>query len=105
MLFNLIFLPVVGIYGTRILPANMTGVPPAPYGATAAAAGEGEYENADEHLKYSGDWREEQISAETIGTKSDRVYLAAGEPGSRHEFTYHGQKIELIHSVGPDHGI
>ncbi len=43
VLFNLLALPLVGIGGARMLPASISGSPPAAYASTANAVGQGAY--------------------------------------------------------------
>ncbi len=105
ILLNLILLPIAGISGVRILPEGISGAPPPPFLDTPSSLGQGDYLCLDEHFIYTGTWHTEQISSDTLGTKNDRTYRTNIESGVRLDFAFNGQKIELIYSIGPDHGI
>jgi UMF1 family MFS transporter len=105
IVFNMIFLPLVGITGSRLLSADVTGAPPPPYEATATAVGEGSYLATDDSIDYTGSWQPAQISADLLGSDSEAVYQTTTEPNSDYQFSFNGQDIILTYSLGPDHGI
>lgn len=105
ILFNLVALPVVGIWGTRTLPSSITGAPPAPFMSTAANQGEGIYLADDPSLKYLGSWQQIAVPAEDLGGKQDAIYAFSNDPAARYDFAFNGQGIKINYSQGPDHGI
>jgi UMF1 family MFS transporter len=105
ILFNLVFLPVVGIAGRRALPDEITGAPLPAYQSTAAAVGEGTYPADEQALRYTGTWETRTISAEELGTDTDGVYAVTNEPGARVDFAFNGQEVKLVYSSGPERGI
>ena len=106
VLFNIIALPLAGLLGARLLPADISGAPPAPFTDTAAAVGEGVYDAAgDAFTPAAGDWQVQTVSAEQLGLDADVQYRVSTDPGAALEFAFNGQKLELTHSLGPDHGI
>jgi MFS transporter, UMF1 family len=105
VLFNIIALPLIGVLGSLLLPADIVGAQPAPFTSTATAVGEGIYAVADSAITYSGDWQLRTLSAAELGTESDVQYIFATDPGATITLKFNGQKLELTHSNGPDHGI
>jgi len=105
VLFNIIALPLVGVLGSRLLPSNVVGTPPAPFEDTSTAFGEGIYPANDPALSYTGNWETQIISAAELGTEADAQYNFSTEPGANATFYFNGQKLELTYSTGPDHGI
>jgi UMF1 family MFS transporter len=105
VLFNLVALPLVGIFSSRLLPAGITGIPPEPYAPTANAVGEGIYAATHQSITYSGAWDTETIPAEKLGTEEDATYLLSGETDASYSLTFNGQQLEITYSTGPDHGL
>ncbi len=105
VLFNLVSLPLVGIAGARLLPAEEIGAPLAPYLATASSVGEGIYPATHERIEYRGNWESMFVSAETLGSDTGVEFMTTAEPGARLDLPFNGQRVKIIHSVGPDHGI
>jgi len=105
ILFNLVALPLVGIAGTRMLPAAVTGTPPPPFTATATAVGQGVYLASNSNIAYSGTWQSFVVSAEELGSKDDAEYASISESGSGYSLAFNGQKVQIIYSMGPDRGI
>jgi UMF1 family MFS transporter len=105
ILFNLVALPVVGIWGARNLPAAITGGRPAPYASTANAFGEGMYRVAAGNFQYLGDWQESVVPADLLGSKADDIYAQSQETDASAIFKFNGQKARITYSQGPDHGI
>jgi UMF1 family MFS transporter len=105
VLFNLIALPLAGIAGTRLLPAQVTGMPPAPFASTASAAGQGVYAATDARLNYTGVWRVQPVSAEILGTQSGAVYRQADGAEAQASFAFNGQRVRLVYSTDPQGGI
>jgi len=105
IVFNMIFLPLVGVVGSRLLSADATGAPPPPYAATATAVGEGSYLATDSSIVYSGSWQSVQISADLLGSDAEAVYQTTTEPDSGYQFSFNGQDVTLTFSLGPEHGI
>jgi UMF1 family MFS transporter len=105
ILFNMIFLPLVGVAGSRLLPSDVTGAPPSPFQATASAVGQGTYPATHSSIDYSGSWQALQISADLLGSQAEAVYQTATEPGASYQFSFNGQDVTLTYSLGPEHGI
>jgi UMF1 family MFS transporter len=105
ILFNLVALPVVGIWGARTLPVAITGGRPAPYASTASAFGEGMYRIAADHFQYLGDWQESVVPADILGSSADEIYAQSQETDASVVFKFNGQKARITYSQGPDHGI
>ncbi|MBC8449025.1 MAG: MFS transporter [Chloroflexi bacterium] len=105
IVFNLIALPLVGVVGARVLPGEISGAPLPPYASTATAVGEGVYLADSAALRYSGAWESVLVAGEELGTDQDLIYAVAYEPGTRSDFAFNGQKIEVTYSIGPDRGI
>jgi MFS-type transporter involved in bile tolerance (Atg22 family) len=105
ILFNMIFLPLVGMAGSRLLPPDVTGAPPSPYQATANAVGQGTYPATSSSIDFAGSWQALQISADLLGSQAEAVYQSTTEPGSSYQFSFNGQDVTLTYSLGPEHGI
>ena len=105
VLFNIVALPLMGIAGSKFLPSDIVGSPPAPYTDTDQAFGEGNYDPSQDGFIYTGDWTTEIISATDLGSDADVIYNFSVAPGSNLEFPFNGQKLKITHSTGPDHGI
>ncbi len=105
ILFNMVALPLVGIGSSRLLPEDMTGLPPEPYAPTESSVGEGVYPATSRSITYSGTWNIETIHAEVLGTGEDAIYLDSSEAGAGYSLTYNGQQIAITYSIGPDHGL
>lgn len=105
ILYNLIALPLVGIASSRLLPAQISGMLPAPYETTASAVGEGAYPAGDPQINYEGDWAAQTFSAEQTGSDNGAEYYITSQPGSRISFTFNGQRVKVTYSTGPESGI
>ena len=105
VIFNLIALPIMGIFGARTLPASVVGAPPAAFITTGNAVGEGKYPVTSSRLRLSDNWQAFTIPASQLGSKADKPYAIAENPGSSYELVYNGQKVAIAYSTGPDYGI
>jgi UMF1 family MFS transporter len=105
VLFNLIALPILGILGSRLLPAEISGARPAPLLSTGTAAGEGLYRIGNVYTVMTGEWETIPIPAQNIGEDAGVDYAATEQPGARFDFPFNGEQVELIYSTGPDRGI
>jgi len=105
IVFNLIALPLVGVVGARALPGEISGAPLPPYVSTTTAAGQGVYLADSRALSYSGAWERVPVAKEELGTDQDLIYAVADEPGTRCDFAFNGQKVEVTYSIGPERGI
>jgi hypothetical protein len=103
ILFNLVALPLAGILGARLLPVNISGMPPAVFETRGEFQGEGTY-TADT-LQAIGTWIPTTVSASNLDSDQDAVYLASSTPGDALIFTFHGQQVEMIYAQGPDYGL
>jgi UMF1 family MFS transporter len=105
VLFNLVALPLAGIAGRRLLPAQVTGMPQPPFTSTATAAGQGFYAATDARLRYSGAWTDQPVSAEALGTQTGAVYRQTTGAEAQASFIFNGQQVKLVYSTGPQGGI
>jgi UMF1 family MFS transporter len=105
VLYNLIALPLTGVIGMRLLPANIAGAPPAPFAATATAVGQGIFLANDASLARSGAWQYTTVSAQELGAEEDAEYALSPEVGASYSLPFNGQKVEITFSNGPDHGV
>lgn len=105
ILFNVIALPVLGILGANILPADVSGERPAPYLNTESAVGEGFYYADDPAIDYEGVWERTIVSADLLGTDEDMIIARSESSDAAYEITYNGREVRLVFSEGPDHGI
>lgn len=105
LLFNVAALPLVGVAGVRLLPAEISGVLIAPYRDTSTAHGQGVYQAQDERIQYTGVWQAKTLTEEELGTPSGATYLITSQPGAGFDFPFYGQEVTFTYSVGPDHGI
>ncbi len=119
IVFNIIMLPLVGVLGLKLLPADVTGSKPAVFQATAAAAGEGIHDVDHETISFTGNWRDEEVSASEISgggffefinrlfgeSVEDVIYRQTSDSDTRLDFTFNGQEVQFTYSEGPDGGI
>ncbi len=105
ILFNLVFMPLLGIAGARLLPREITGAPLPPYEAVGEYVGQGVYRADDGALAYTGAWETISVAVGGGRTEGDVTYAVTGEEGARCDFPFNGQKVELTYSTGPDHGV
>jgi MFS family permease len=105
VLYNLVALPLVGILGARLLPDTLIGSRPEPYLSLPGAVGEGLYKAGNDAFVLYGDWSTQTISAEALGSDNNADYMVAAQPGSRLDLAFNGQQVEVLYSIGPDHGI
>lgn len=105
ILFNLIALPLAGVFGARMLPVDISGAPAETFVSTAGYAGEGVYTADDQNIQYTGEWHQNSISADQLGTDQDKLYLMSASPAARYDFPYNGQKIKITFNQGPEQGI
>ena len=104
IIYNLIALPLVGNLGRFLLPSNLSGSRPEPYASLPGAVGTGLYEADSLAFTLTGDWTTETISADVLGADTAADYLQATLPGAVLEFPFNGQQVELLYSMGPEHG-
>jgi len=103
VLFNLVALPLLGIGGRFLLPANLTGVLPERFLAVDGAAGQGAYLAADPAVAYTGEWSAYPLPAK-IRSEYPRDYYTTTEPGASASFYFNGQRLKITYSAGPDFG-
>ncbi|MBN1535968.1 MAG: MFS transporter [Anaerolineales bacterium] len=105
ILFNLIALPLAGIFGSRILPVDISGAPAEPFASTPGHAGEGSYFADSQNIQFNGQWQQNLISADQLGIEQDKLYLSSSSSDARYDFPYNGQKIKITYNQAPDQGI
>jgi MFS-type transporter involved in bile tolerance (Atg22 family) len=99
---NVIAVPAIGISAAYTLDRDTVGRPDPPFQAVGPFVGEGEYNATIAAFTRTGDWRIIGQDDLPAGARSD--YVAAGTAGSRIDMPFNGQRIELTHSEGADHG-
>ena len=105
ILFNLVILPLVGIFSRSALSAESTGAPLPPYEGTTNGVGEGIYKADAAAFSFTGQWEVETVPADRTGAEEDALYRFTAEPDARYDFAFSGQKAEITYSTGPDRGI
>ena len=105
VLFNLVALPLVGVLGTRLLPKDISGAPPAPYQSTGTTVGQGIYPATDNQIVYSGSWQTMAISSEQLGGGTGANYRITTQPGAYFQVVFNGRQVKIVYSQGPDYGI
>ncbi len=104
VLYNLAVLPLVGVAGSRILPAGTSGASPQPYVTTDSAVGEGVYTVDSQAINYSGSWETVTVSGSDIGRDTDLLVNTTDESGAAYEARFNGQQIDITYSIGPQQG-
>jgi len=106
IIFNLIALPLAGLAGRYVLPADLSGAPAVRFEATATSLGEGLYRYAG-FSTYLTDtaWQTETVSAARAGEDEDIIYAWTSDVGSQLDFPFNGQKVQVTYSAGPEYGI
>jgi MFS-type transporter involved in bile tolerance (Atg22 family) len=105
ILITLAALPVCGVLGARLLPANLSGAAPAPYSGAGVVAGQGVYPATAAQVQYSGEWQTESVPADLLGGDQDQPLASAAAPGASYELQFNGAQVEITYSAGPDHGV
>ncbi|MFC2055343.1 MFS transporter [Chloroflexota bacterium] len=105
VIYNLIALPLAGIISARVFPADEIGAQPEPYLSTEVAVGEGLYTVDSDAFQYSGTWHKITVPDAETGAKTDITLRSAAEPGEGYDFLFNGQRVEVVYTMGPDHGI
>lgn len=105
ILFSLVMLPIGGIVGARVLPAEITGAQLPAYQPTATAVGEGLYAADDRSVEYSGPWQITTIPVEETGAAEDVTYALSDQADAAYTLSFNGQRVEIVYSIGPDRGI
>jgi UMF1 family MFS transporter len=104
VIFNMVALPLIGIWSARSLPVSFTGMKPAPFPPTANAVGEGSYPADHAAIQYTGEWQQVVIPAHELGSETDEYFMQSMDLSARADFAYNGLKVKLNFSQGPDHG-
>ncbi len=97
----MVCLPLTGILGARLLPANMSGARPDAYTSTAAAVGQGLYLPSSQDIKLQGAWIPSAPSEQPVA----QPLITTTDPAASAILVFNGQRVELIYGQGPDHGI
>jgi UMF1 family MFS transporter len=77
IVFNIVALPIVGIIGARVMPADTVGALPGSFADAGSAVGEGSYEVGDPAVELSGTW--DITGADTIAELTGGISDAAGK--------------------------
>jgi UMF1 family MFS transporter len=105
VVFNMIALPLLGILGARLLPANISGVLPPPFPSTETHAGQGSYFAGDDLILLNGEWQTLIIPADQAGSEQDLSLLQTGQENAALDFAFNGDRIEIVYAGGPEYGI
>lgn len=105
ILFNIVFLPLVGGLGARLLPPDLIGAPPADLPPTETAVDEGVYTVGSDAMVQEGDWLQSEVAPELTGASEPIVYADTAEAGAAVTITFNGRQAELTYRVGPQQGI
>jgi UMF1 family MFS transporter len=106
ILFNLVALPLAGLAGRYVLPADLSGAPATRFEATPTSLGEGLYHYAGFSTYLTGPaWQTETVSASKAGEDEDILYAWTSDAGSQLDFPFNGQKVQITYSRGPGYGI
>ncbi len=104
IVLNIITLPLFGIGGRLLLPANVTGISQPAYTATTTALGQGNYLANQALLSYQGAWKTESVPP-LPGEKTAEDYQLSQTSGDQISIPFNGQRVEVVYSTGPDYGI
>jgi MFS transporter, UMF1 family len=110
VLFNLVALPLAGIFLSKVLPAESTGRPQPPYAGSANSVGEGQYSPEDGAWSTEGSWNEMTIPGAELaprglagflnnpfaGDPADQIYLTSSQPGDQLSFAFTGQSVDVF---------
>ena len=119
VLVNAVALPIAGVALVNILPADITGVAPAPYESDGDYVGEGVYLLDDDSTRMSGDWESLLVSGDELvgeglagsltamlsGRPEDQRYRLTNDPQATLAFSFRGKDLELEYRSGPDGGV
>ncbi len=119
VLVNAVALPIAGVALVNILPADITGVAPAPYESDGDYVGEGVYLFDDDSSRMSGDWESLLVSGDELvgeglagsltamlsGRPEDQRYRLTNDPQATLAFSFRGKDLELEYRSGPDGGV
>jgi len=103
VVFNLVALPLVGLTASQILPDDVTGARPPRFEDTATTVGEGRHLVSENGTVREGAWTLNAPAA--LGRGVEDAYAFAAGAGDTLTLRYHGCDVEVVHSLGPDHGI
>lgn len=118
ILFNTVALPIAGIALANILPADVSGIQPAPYVTEGDFVGEGVYRFDSDNFSTDDNWGTIVVSGDDLvgegvmaslttlltGRPEDVTYVTTNESG-RYTFTFNGQNLILTYRISPDGGI
>lgn len=119
VLINAVALPIAGVALANGLPADITGVAPAPFLTDGDYLGEGVYPLDDDRSRTSGDWESLPVSGDDLvgeglagsltallsGRPDDLLYLMTNDPEATLAFSFSGKDLELEYRSGPDGGV
>ena len=117
VVFSIVVLPVMGVLSMLFLPQDITGTPSDDFAATGQYVGQGVHLITEDAFMLEGNWEETAVSGDLRGENCawyafscdeadfERTYSGTSDPNTALEFTFNGQAVEAIYSVGPDGGI
>ncbi len=105
IVLNMIFLPLSGVAGARLLPASISGARSAPFASLPGFAGEGLYSVQASELAFSGAWQPQTIPANLLDRAEESIEQVSLAPGAAYEFGFNGQAVRISYSIGPDYGV
>lgn len=101
IIFNLVALPLAGATLRSALPADIVGAPAPAFPALEDFIGQGPHA-VSEVWQTADTW--EPVSPPADAALTD-IYSVSDEPGAAFTVSFNGNAVDLVHSVGPDHGI
>lgn len=118
ILFSAVMLPIVAIGGRFLLPADITGQPPAPYVTEGEFVGEGLYAVDESAIQLTGEWElrtitsEEQVGAGLLGRVAllfsppdEVVYAETTDPDAFVTFPMNGEQFTIRYASGNDRAL
>ena len=117
VIFNILALPLMGIGSKYVFPRSLTGTPSPNFADTATAVGQGTHTIDEAAFSLTGNWATTIVSGAARGetcawyafwcdeANFTVTYASSEAVNGRLDLPFNGQAVELIHSMGPDHGI
>jgi len=117
VVFSIVALPLMGILSMMFLPQDITGTPSDDFVATGEYVGQGVHLITDDAFALEGAWEETAVSGDLRGETCawyafscdeadfENTYSSTTDPNAALAFTFNGQAVELIYSIGPNGGI
>ncbi len=119
IIINAIGLPILGIGLVNMLPAEISGAPPAPYVRQGEYVGEGLYTVGESAFSASGEWQELLVPGDALigdgplgrltalltGRPADLAYAESGDMTGAQVFAFNGRDLTLSYNLSPAGGL